>query len=194
MSTSTSVQTARCPKCRNNLIPVIEPHQGGATISCRTCGHSQETDHNGQPYTPPAGVSDFQANDTVHYPTGLACTSISLLKHNEAVRTHKGYITGEHTGEIAFRLYHQPYRRPVITFRTVKHRNTDDNVRYVYAAEMLPFDETIIQQGSREARALRNLLLQESSKTTGIKIQAATGNWPICPPGTILKAPLSPYQ
>ena len=195
MTTQTSVQSAPCPRCRSTQDPVVEQHQGGATIICRTCGHSQETDRHGRLYTPPASEECHSTtHDTVHYPTGLACTTVYLLRHNDAVRTPGGYITAGRTSSIAFRVYHQPYRRPVMTFRAVKSRATDAGVRYIYAAEMLPFDEAVIMPGSRDSRALRNLLLQEASVTSGFNIQATNPNWPICPPGTILRAPLAPYQ
>ncbi len=89
-------------------------------------------------------------------------------------------------------IYHQPLRIPNTSFREPRRDPPDPHVRYVYAAEMDPFDPTLANPSRRENRQLRALLANEASRLTGLEMRNARSPWPITPPGTIMRTPLAP--
>ena len=92
-----------------------------------------------------------------------------------------------------FFIYHQPFRDPQLSFRDVRHRGSS-NARYIYAAEMTPYDPGIAAPTAKHNRRLKNVLLQEASRLSGFTLRETHHPWPISPPGTILATPLVPAR
>ena len=190
-SPSSPTPPASCEKCGGQSPPIVEDHRTGQTVTCRSCGHSQDTDHNGHVVTPPE-PTDFQPRSIDHqtnrYPLGLECTEIQLDRHRVAVRSVGTYFTPSSNELVTFYVYHQPYRSP----NTSARRKASAN-RYVYAAEMLPYDD-LIELNPKEYRDLRRLILEEASHSLGAPLKVSNRQWPICRPGTIARRPLAPAE
>ena len=126
------------------------------------------------------------------YPVGLACTPIRIHEYPTGVRIRPFTITTPEPSETyTFLVYHQPFRQPQLSFRDVRHRGSS-NARYIYAAEMAPYDPAVAAPTAKHNRRLKNLLTQEASRLSGFTLKDTPPPWPIFPPGTILATPLAP--
>ena len=126
------------------------------------------------------------------YPVGLACTPVEIHEYPTGVRIPPFTITPPEPSETyTFFVYHQPFRQPQLSFRDVRHRGSSD-ARYIYAAEMAPYEPAIAVSTAKHNRRLKNLLLQEASRLSGFTLRETPNPWPISPPGTILATPLAP--
>ena len=128
------------------------------------------------------------------YPLGLACTPIRARKHVTAVRILDFFLTPSDTAEtITFLVYHQPFLKPHLSFRDVRHRGARD-VRYIYAVEVVPYDPALATLPTRQDRQLRTLIQQEASRISGFTLKETRPSWPISQQGTILATPLAPAR
>ena len=183
----------RCPKCANSAPSTLQLTTH-ATV-CHLCGHSFETDQSGDPHVPPENPEDLlttPAPDPLSYPVGLACTPIRIHEYPTGVRVRPFTITPpEPSDTYTFHVYHQPFRQPQLSFREVRQRGSSD-ARYIYAAEMTPYNPGIATPSAKHNRRLKNLLIQEASRLSGFTLRETPHPWPISPPGTILAKTLAP--
>ena len=95
----------------------------GTTLSCTVCGHTEEFDRAGRPCTHPQDQPPDPAlstHQTTTYPLYLACVPITLLKHDMAVRLNDTYVTADDPIQVSVRVYHQPFRTPILSFRPTR--------------------------------------------------------------------------
>ena len=187
----------RCPKCANSAPSTLQFTTGSHTIVCHLCGHSFDTDQSGDPHVLPENTEDLRTTTTsgpLSYPVGLACTLVDLHEYPTAIRIRPFTITPPEPSETyTFFVYHQPFRQPQLSFRDVRNRGSSD-ARYIYAAEMAPYNQDIAAPTAKHNRRLKNLLLQEASRLSGFTLRDTRHPWPISPPGTILATPLAPVS
>ena len=99
----------------------------------------------------------------------LACTTITLHRHHHAVRLNNAFLTDSKPTPLTIRVYHQPFRSPILSFRSTRAKPLP-GVAYIYSAEMDPHEKDIFSGMTRQPKDLRN----------------SSGSWHFCPPGTIL--------
>ena len=114
---------SHCPKCGTTEIPRKDEHPNGVTFTCPSCAHTQEYDRGGNPYiaaseNPPDPY--LVLHDTTSYPLYLACISLDLQLHDTAVRLNNRFVTGNSPIPLQIRLYHQPFRTPILAFRPTR--------------------------------------------------------------------------
>lgn len=119
------------------------------------------------------------------YPFGLACAPMELHTYTTAVYILDFAITPDTHETIALFVYHQPFQNPRLSFQ---------DVRYIHAAEMVPYDPDIASPRSCNSHQLRTLIQQKTSRISGFTITATRPSWPIYPQGTILADPLAPSR
>ena len=126
------------------------------------------------------------------YPVGLACTRIVLYKYHSGFAGYGLLITPTHPREtLTFLVYHQPYPRPIFSLRPSSSLTTP-GVRYVYAAEMVPYDPELADPDARHYRRLKRLVLQEASLISGLTLRDTRQSWDIYPPGAAPATPRAP--
>ena len=131
------------------------------------------------------------ATDRLPYPVGIACTRITLHKYDSGYERPGFLITSAHPTDIlTFLVYHQPYHRPVHSSRPSRSPTTP-GVRYIYAAEMIPYDPKVADPKARHYRHLKRLILQATSLFSGLTLKDTRTSWNIHPPGTALATPLN---
>ena len=183
-----------CPRCATPTGWKEEPHEAGTTVTCINCGHSLEYDPSGRPYTPDLDQIPKPAyvpHDTTSYPMMLACSTITLHKHRHAVRLNNAYVTDAAPIPVTMRVYHQPFRSPVLTFRPTRAK-PQPGVSYIYAVEMDPYEEDIFTRMTRQPKDVRLLIQRVATEQTGLDMRTGSTPWHICPPGTMLSTPLAP--
>ena len=190
----TGGQPTPCPKCRSTHPPKAETHTAGTTLTCTVCGHTQELDRTGRPYThpqdqPPDPTSS--THQTTTYPLYLACVSISLLKHHMAVHLNDTYVTASNAIPVLVRVYHQPFRTPILSFRPTRAQIQPGRA-YIYAAERDPYERDYFTGMTRQPRDLRVLIQKVAAEVSGLDLRSTSVPWPICPPATIINSPLAP--
>ena len=132
------------------------------------------------------------ATDRLPYPVGIACTRITLHKYDSGYEGRGLFITPAHPTDIlTFLVYHQPYPRPVHSPRPSRSPTTP-GVRYIYAAEKIPYDPEVADHTARHYRHLKRLILQVTSLFSGLTLKDTRNSWNIHPPGTALATPLDP--
>ena len=180
-----------CPKCQTTEPPRAEPHAAGTTLTCPQCGRTEEYDRQGRPYAHPAQDLSSVTHDHPTYPLMLACTTITLHRHQHAVRLNTAYVTDSEPTPVTIRIYHQPFRTPVLSFRATRAK-PQPGVAYIYAAEMDPYEKDIFSGMTRQPKDLRLLIQRKGTQVSGLDLRNGSGSWHICPPGTILVSPLAP--
>lgn len=183
-----------CPKCKTTEPPRAEAHAADTTLICTQCGRAEEYDRQGRIYTHPAdGPPDPAAasHDYPTYPLMLACTTITLHRHQHAVRLNMAYVTDSDPTPVTIRIYHQPFRNPILSFRVTRAK-PQPGVAYIYAAEMDPYEKDIFSGMTRQPKDLRLLIQRTGTQASGLDLRNGSGSWHICPPGTILASPLAP--
>ena len=129
------------------------------------------------------------APERLSYPVGIACTRIKLHKYDSGYESPGLLITPAHPTDIlTFLVYHQPYRRPVHASRPSRSPITP-GVRYIYAAEMIPYDPEVADPKAPHYRHLKRLILQATSLFSGLTLKDTRNSWDIHPPGTALATP-----
>ena len=119
-------------------------------------------------------------------------TVLVLHKYQTGVAAYGLLITPTHPREtLTFLVYHQPSRRPVFSLRP-SSLLTAPTIRYVYAAEMVPYDPEVANPAARHYRRLKRLTLQEASRLSGLPLKEPRHPWHIYPPGTDLATPRAP--
>ena len=105
------------------------------------------------------------------YPFGLACTPVELHRYQTGVQVHELLIIPPGPREtLTFLVYHQPFRQPQFSHKPSRARGTPD-VRYIYAAEMVPYDPELADPASRHCRHLKRLVLQEASLISALTLR-----------------------
>lgn len=183
-----------CPRCNDRSTPRTDTHPGGITLICRSCGHATELTHDGAPLpASPAQTARPQHNPAPAYIYGLAATPLLIPAYQTTVKAGPlTFVPASPDALYSVIIYHQPLRIPNTSSREPRRQPSEPTVRYVYAAEMHPFDPTLANPSRRENRQLRALLANEASRLTGLEMRNARSPWPITPPGTIMRTPLAP--
>ena len=128
------------------------------------------------------------------YPLGLACTRIHLYTHTAGVSIRDFIVTTpSHLTPIICFVYHQPFRRPRLSFRNLPH-SSSPHVRYIYAVEMHPYNPALPTFPDRMIRNLRALIHYGASRITGLTLRQANHPWPISPQGSLLADPLGVHS
>ena len=106
----------------------------------------------------PEEPEPIKANPTcgpLSYPSGLACIRVEFHRYQTGVRIHELLITPLWSREtLTLLVHHQPFRQPQLSLRPSRARSTP-GVRYIYAAEMVPYDPELADADTSNASSCR---------------------------------------